>query len=179
LRIIGGKNRGRKLHVPAGVALRPTTDLAKESLFNILNNLIDFENLSVLDLFAGTGGISFEFYSRGSNPVVAVEINPRCTEFIQRTALQLNYSGLSVIKTDVVHFLKQSERKWDLIFADPPYDFQSIPELHDLIFSRKLLNPGGIFVLEHDKSIDLKSAAGFFDHRKYGKVNFSFCVNRR
>jgi 16S rRNA (guanine966-N2)-methyltransferase len=178
LRIIGGNNRGRKIHVPPGISLRPTTDFAKESLFNILNNLIDYQNLAVLDLFAGTGSISYEFYSRGSNPVVAVEINPRCSDFIFRTATQLRYSGLSVVKSDALHYLKQTGTKWDVIFADPPYDFPHIREVYQLVFERKMLRPEGIFILEHDKSLDLKDEPGFFDHRHYGKVNFSFFSNR-
>jgi 16S rRNA (guanine966-N2)-methyltransferase len=179
LRIIGGNNKGRKIHVPHGINLRPTTDFAKESLFNILNNLVDFPGLEVLDLFAGTGSISYEFYSRGSNPVTAIEINPRCTDFIFRTAKQLNYSGLSVVKSEVLHFLKQTGQKWDVIFADPPYDYPYTLEVHHLVFKRKLLQSEGIFILEHDKSLDLKGETGFFDHRHYGKVNFSFFANRK
>jgi len=179
LRIIGGNNKGRKIHVPPGISLRPTTDFAKESLFNVLNNYVDFQNLAVLDLFAGTGNIAYEFYSRGSNPVVAVEINPRCTDFISRTAMQIRYGGLSVVKSDVLQYLKQTRQKWDVIFADPPYDFTQIREVYQLVFEQELLQPEGIFILEHDKNLTLKDEAGFFDHRQYGKVNFSFFINRK
>jgi 16S rRNA (guanine(966)-N(2))-methyltransferase RsmD len=151
--------------------------MAKESLFNILNNLVDFEGLSVLDLFAGTGNISFEFASRGCKTVMSVDISHKCIRFISQVAVQLNYDFLRAIQADYKPFLQRSNQKWDLIFADPPYSLVEQPLIHNLVFENNLLNPGGWLILEHDKHYDFSEYRGFHDHRKYGKVNFSFFNN--
>ncbi len=178
MRIISGSHRGRHIMAPANLPVRPTTDLAKESLFNILNNSIDLEEVSVLDLFAGTGNISYEFASRGSKTVVAVDINLRCTDFIKRTAAMLNFDAIQVIKSNVFGFLKFANRPYDIIFADPPYDMENISLLPDLIFQNNLLNDNGLLIIEHSKDNDFALHPNFSHIRNYGKVNFSFFENK-
>ena len=173
MRIIGGKFRGKQIHTPGNLPVRPTTDFAKEGLFNVLNNLIDFEDLEVLDLFAGTGSISYEFISRGCKEIVGVDIEHKCTKFIYQTAEALNPGCMSVIRADVFAFLKKPQGQFDLIFADPPYELEKIDELPGLVFEKKLLRTDGYFVLEHSRNYDFSSAPGFYQHRKYGNVNFS------
>ncbi len=148
--------------------------MAKEALFNILNNLVDYDVLDVLDLFAGTGNISFEFASRGSNSVTAVDISHKCIRFIQQVAQKLNYDQLKTAHVDFKKYLNRSNRKWDLIFADPPYAMENTPAIYELVFQNNLLKAGGLLVIEHDDHYDFSAFKGFYDHRKYGKVNFSF-----
>jgi 16S rRNA (guanine(966)-N(2))-methyltransferase RsmD len=174
MRIIRGSHGGRKIIAPANLPVRPTTDLAKESLFNILDNHVYFEDIEVLDLFAGTGSISYEFASRGSKSVLAVDIHPRCARFIADTAVRLSFSQLKVIRTSAIGFLQHSSSKFDLIFADPPYDLEGIEQIAILVMERQLLRDGGWLIIEHDKSHDFSSYQGFFQLRNYGKVNFSF-----
>jgi 16S rRNA (guanine(966)-N(2))-methyltransferase RsmD len=174
MRIISGKYRGRQIPVPKNLMVRPTTDFAKEGLFNILSNHFDFGKVKVLDVFAGTGNISFEFISRGANSVLALDNNTKSTEFIRQTAEKFGYTNLLVIRSDYLSFLSSTIKKWDLIFADPPYNMESISEIPTLVLDRQLLNPGGILVIEHDKKINFSSHQFFSDHRVYGKVNFTF-----
>jgi 16S rRNA (guanine(966)-N(2))-methyltransferase RsmD len=174
VRIISGKYRGRQIHTPHDLPVRPTTDFAKESLFNILNNLIDFEEISVLDLFAGTGNVSYEFFSRGAVNIIAVETDSKCVAFINKTIQLLNAGNLEAIRTDVFHYLKQPYESFDIIFADPPYEMEKIKEIPDLIFRSKILKEGGWFILEHSKRHDFSKHEFFDQHRKYGNVNFSF-----
>jgi len=174
MRIIRGTHGGRKILPPSNLPVRPTTDLAKESLFNILENHIYFEDLQVLDLFAGTGSISYEFASRGSKSVLAVDINPRCVKFISETAIKMNFSQLRAIRTSAFSFLQKNSVQYDLIFADPPYDLEGIEMIAELVISRSLLKDGGWLIIEHDKSHDFASFPGFHQVRNYGKVNFSF-----
>ena len=174
MRIIRGSHRGRLIHPPNNLPVRPTTDLAKESLFNILENNFFLQDLSVLDLFSGTGSISYEFASRGSKLVVAVESNTRCSRFITDTAKQLNFTALRTMRVNAFSFLKQTSQKFDIIFADPPYDLEGIELIPQLVFDRKLLAEDGWLVVEHSREKDFKEHPGFFDQRKYGKVNFSF-----
>lgn len=174
MRIISGKNRGRKIIAPTDLPVRPTTDFAKEALFNILSNQITLDGIEILDLFAGTGNISYEFISRNAQKVLAVDNNYKCTKFIQQTADKLNYPNLSVILSDYNAFIKHTSLKWDIIFADPPYDMEEVDKIPDLILSKQLLNPGGFFILEHKKTIDFSHLPFFHSHREYGNVNFSF-----
>jgi 16S rRNA (guanine966-N2)-methyltransferase len=174
VRIISGKYRGRQIHTPNNLPVRPTTDFAKESLFNILNNLVDFEEISVLDLFAGTGNLSYEFFSRGAVTITAVETDPKCVAFISKTAQLLNAGNLTVIKTDVFPYLRRPYESFDIIFADPPYQVENIEEIPDLIFLSKILKEDGWFILEHSKRNDFSKHPFFNQHRRYGNVNFSF-----
>ena len=176
MRIVSGTHRGRILHPPKKLPVRPTTDLAKESLFNILNNMIDFENLKILDLFSGTGNISYEFYSRGSKDITCVEQNFRCVKYIKDTVQLLTMPEVKVVQANVFSFLKNS-LKYDIIFADPPYDIGRYEELTETIINNKLLNQDGILIIEHPKEVYLSQFPGFTQVRNYGKVHFSFFEN--
>jgi len=173
MRIVSGKYRGRKIHTPKNLPVRPTTDLAKESLFNILNNRIDFEEIKVLDLFSGTGNISYEFISRGCEDVTSVEQNFRCVKFIKDTKSQLQMEGLKPVQANVFSFLKHCS-KYDLIFADPPYDFGRYAELTESILQQEILKEGGFLIIEHPRDIELSGFPGYRETRRYGKVHFSF-----
>ena len=166
--------KGRRLIPTENLPVRPTTDMAREGLFNILNNILDYEELSVLDLFSGTGAVSFEFISRGVREVTAIEINSKCTDFIKKSALQFGVNNLHVVRSDVFDLLKRAYKKFDVIFADPPYQLEDLPTLPDLIFERQMLVDGGIFILEHSKEHSFENHPCFWQHRKYGKVNFTF-----
>ena len=148
--------------------------MAKESLFNIIGNHFNLSTISVLDLFTGTGNISYEFVSRGCLQVTALDSDPRCIKFVKQTALKLNYSEITAIRSDCTAFLKHTTRQWDLIFADPPYSMENVEYLPQLIRDNNLLKKGGWLVIEHEKHIEFTDQTGLFDHRKYGKVNFSF-----
>jgi len=174
VRIISGSHKGRVLRPPMGLPVRPTTDLAKESLFNILNNYIDFTEIKVLDLFAGTGNISLEFASRGVISVLSVELNNRCIDYISKTASDYNFKNVSAIRTNVFTFLARPVGKYDIIFADPPYDLEDRAKIPELIFENNWLADDGWFVMEHDKSINFKEHPFFASERRYGKVHFTF-----
>lgn len=148
--------------------------MAKESLFNILENHIDFEDIVALDLFSGTGNISYELVSRGCPRVTAVDENNNCIKFIRDTATKLNMEELLAIRSDVFRFIPMHKMKYDLIFADPPYDSQHYDLLVNLIFEHNLLKEDGMLVVEHNKYIDFKEHPRFVEQRRYGKVNFSF-----
>lgn len=165
------------LHPPKNLPVRPTTDFAKESLFNILNNYLDFDGLKVLDLFSGTGNITFEFVSRGSNNITAVDASFACCEFIKKTiaALQMK-DQVRVVKSDVFTFLNKNLNTYDLIFADPPYDMEpdKFQALAENVFSKNMLKAGGWLIIEHGERISFTEHPFFVEHRKYGNVNFSF-----
>lgn len=173
MRIISGKNKGRKIIAPNNLPVRPTTDFAKEALFNILTNQVDFSEIDVLDLFSGTGNISYEFVSRSAKTVIAVDADLACTNFIRQTALKLNYNNLVVIRSDYSRFISQTNQNWDVIFADPPYDMSEVNSLPLLIQEYGLLKPGGLFILEHKKTLDFSNFKGFQEQRVYGNVKFS------
>jgi len=174
MRIIRGTHRGRKIKAPASLPVRPTTDLAKESLFNILDNHIYFEDVKILDLYAGTGSISFEFASRGSRQIISVDINPGCVRFINETAMQLGFDRIKAVRSSSIGYLNHCSEKFDLIFADPPYDLEGIEEAVNIVFDRHLLNDGGWLIIEHARGKDFSTFPNFFQHRNYGKVNFTF-----
>jgi 16S rRNA (guanine(966)-N(2))-methyltransferase RsmD len=168
---------GRRLiKPPKNLPVRPTTDLAKESLFNILNNKIDFNGKSVLDLFAGTGAISFEFISRGCLPVTSVDLNFHCTKFIKSTSESLKMGNHKIIRSEVFRFLKTNRAKYNIIFADPPYAMDRFSELVRVIFDKNMLHENGLLIVEHPREVDFSNEKHFFEKRKYGKVNFSFFV---
>jgi len=173
MRIIGGKFGRRIIKPPKKLPVRPTTDLAKESLFNILRHKIDFDGKAALDLFAGTGSLSYEFVSRGCASVLSVDQNYKCIQFIKDTVRNFDIQNMQVIRADVFKFLKSTPLKFDIIFADPPYDLPDIENINPCIMEQKLLNDLGILIIEHPGTIDLSAQAGFLEHRKYGHVNFS------
>lgn len=173
MRIISGKFRGRRIITPPNLPVRPTTDLAKESLFNILRNQIDFEQISVLDLFAGTGSISFEFISRGAQRVTSVDKDEKCIDFMKKTQTELKINNLFALRQDVFVFLGRSQMKFDLVFADPPYDLKQFKIIPNLVLDNFLVE-GGFFILEHPKEYSFKNHPMFSDQRNYGKVNFTF-----
>jgi len=174
VRIISGSHRGRKIIAPNSLPVRPTTDMAKESLFNILHNKLDLDGLDVLDLFAGIGSISFEFASRGAGSVTAVDINYSCIKFISDTADKLDLNQIKTLKGNVFKILRRLNGSYDIIFADPPYDLDGIEDIPDLVYQNNLLKKGGILIIEHPSGIDFSLQSGFEQHRKYSRVNFSF-----
>lgn len=174
MRIIGGKYSKRIIKPPKNLPVRPTTDLAKESLFNILNNKTSFEDKVALDLFAGTGSLSYEFESRGCLQVLSIDVNFKCIKFIKQTAKDFGMESIRPIRSDVFRFIKSTKLKFDLIFADPPYQMDNINELSIEIFAHNLLNRDGWLIIEHPKEVDLSEQEFFVEHRKYGHVNFSF-----
>jgi 16S rRNA (guanine966-N2)-methyltransferase len=173
MRIIGGTHRSRKIEAPRNLPLRPTTDFAKESLFNILENQFDLQELSVLDLFSGTGAISFEFASRGSKRIVAVEKNYACFGFIKRRSIEFGFDSILSYKADAFRYLETTTETFDLIFADPPYDLPGIEKIPTLVFGRQLLKEGGRLIIEHGSKTSFSKEERFLDKRTYGDVNFS------
>ena len=174
MRIISGIYGGRRLSPPKNITARPTTDFAKESLFNLLNNRMDLEGIDMLDLFAGTGGIGIECISRGAREVTAVEIAHVQQNWIISCCKQLGIRNLSVIRGDVFKFLSACRTKYDLIFADPPYALDELPTLPDVILEREVLKEDGWLVIEHGKDTDFTSHPRHIETRTYGSVHFSF-----
>lgn len=174
MRIISGKYKGRTINPPRNLKARPTTDFAKENLFNVLNNLIDFEACDVLDLFSGTGSISYEFASRGARSVTSVEINPVHYNFIRQTAQQLGITNLHPVKANVFLYLKSCPKQFDVIFSDAPYDLEGSEEVIREVFTRDLLREEGILIFEHSKKMDFSTYEHFWQLRSYGSVQFSF-----
>jgi 16S rRNA (guanine966-N2)-methyltransferase len=174
LRIISGKYKGRRITPPSNFSARPTTDYARESLFNILNNRIDFESINILDLFSGTGSISYEFASRGAVAVHLVEKDPKHISFIRKMVKEMEFTNIKPIHIDVKAYLKACNFKYDIVFADPPYNLPWLDTLPDLITSAGILKEDGFLILEHPKDISFSSHKLFFEHRNYGGVNFSF-----
>ncbi len=175
MRIISGIYKSRRILAPSKLPVRPTTDMAKEALFNILNNRYYFDEIAVLDLFSGTGNISYEFGSRGTTKLTAVDADFGCIQFIDKTAIELSLP-ITTIKSDAYLFLEKTNARFDIIFTDPPYDMslEDFQRLPDLIFENKLLNKGGLLVIEHGKQTDLSSLPNFSEKRKYGSNVFSF-----
>lgn len=179
MRIISGKHKGRKLRAPIIDEIRPTTDFAKTGLFNVLNNIVDFENLVVLDLFSGFGNIAFEFASRGAQYVDSVDIHPQSIQFIKKFA-NTTQMPVNTYQTDVLQYLQKCYQKYDIIFADPPYEQPEIlNQVLEVIDKKDLLKPAGIIILEHNDKISFSEHPYLFDERKYGKVRFSFFRKER
>lgn len=171
--IIRGKYGRRRFDVPSNISARPTTDFARENIFNVLENLTDLEDADCLDLFAGTGAISFEFLSRECRHVTAVEKASTQWRFISQVAQRLNVDNFTLIRGDVFRFVATCTGKFDIIFADPPYDLPRFGEIPSLILSSKMLREGTIFVIEHSRNYDFSNLPHFLEHRVYGSVNFS------
>ena len=198
MRIIGGRLKGKTILPPNNYAARPTTDFAKEGLFNMLINEFDIEEISVLDLFSGTGSISMEFASRGCSDIISIEMNPLHTRFIKQCSQTFKIRGMQVIRHNVFDFIKICTKSFDIIFADPPYDLEGLDTLPDRIFGlkpeelsvipekfseiseknekkiKKLVKKGGYFILEHPKAYSFENHPLFIKEKKYGNVHFSF-----
>jgi len=175
MRIISGTFKGRRIQAPKNLPVRPTTDMSKEALFNILNNQFDFSELRILDLFSGTGNISYEFASRGSKPITSVDGNFGCVQFIRRTAAEFDMD-IHPIKSDVFSFLEKAKGPFDIIFADPPYDLaqKDFEKISILVFQNELLNEDGLMVIEHSKHTKLDHMSHFSYQKNYGGSVFSF-----
>ena len=174
MRIISGRYRGRTIQPPRNLRARPTTDFAKENLFNVLVNIVDFEELDVLDLFSGTGSISYEFASRDARSVTSVELNSVHHNFIRQTARELGFDNFYAVKANAFLYLKSCAKQFDLIFSDSPYDLEGSEEVVKLVFERELLREGGILIFEHSKDKDFSQHENFWQLRSYGSVQFSF-----
>jgi 16S rRNA (guanine966-N2)-methyltransferase len=176
MRIVSGKYKGRRLELPKNFKARPTTDFAKENLFNILGNFIDWEDMKALDLFGGTGSISFELISRGCSQVTCIEKFPPNYSFIEKTKKLLEADDLKVFKMDVFKFLDVCKDQYDFIFADPPYDLPFLEEVPKLVLDKNLIKDGGVFIMEHSKENNFTSLPFYKETRVYGSVNFSIFI---
>lgn len=174
MRIISGKYKGRHFDVPRNFKARPTTDFAKENLFNILNNMVDYEEMAVLDFFAGTGSISLEFLSRGCKAVTSVEMDTMHAAHLKKTFVALGDDAWSVVRDDVFRYIRRSPASYDMVFADPPYALKELKSIPDRVLESNLLKHGGMLVFEHGKDYDFSEHPCFFRHVAYGSVNFSF-----
>ncbi len=175
MRIISGKYKGRRLSPPKNLPVRPTTDMSKEALFNVLNNHFNFEGLKVLDLFSGTGNISYEFASRGSNNITCVDADFGCIKYIKQTATEFDFN-IAAIKSDVLGYISKCKSNYDIIFADPPYalDQKTFDKIVLAIFDKNLLNPEGMMIIEHSKYTKLDHLLHFSFKKSYGGSIFSF-----
>ena len=175
MRIISGIHKGRRIIAQKKLPVRPTTDRSKEAIFNILQNQYYWENSSVLDLFSGTGSISYEFGSRGVKNIIAVDQNKMCVDFIRKTSVSLKLP-IRVIQMDVIKYLSSVKKSFDLIFADPPYNIETeqYTQIVKTVFSNQLLNNQGVLIIEHSERKDLEKNFGFVQSRKYGSNVFSF-----
>lgn len=176
MRIIRGKYGRRRFDVPHNITARPTTDFARENLFNVLENFDGFEGKTACDLFAGTGAVSFEFLSRGCGYVTAVEKAGIQASFIKKVAEKLGDSNLHIVKGDVFRFLENCNTQYDYIFADPPYDHPRFDEIPGIILGSKLIKEGSVVIIEHSKERDFSLLPGFNQRRAYGSVNFSIFI---
>lgn len=180
MRIISGKYGRRRFDVPTNITARPTTDMARENLFNVLAGVVDLEGKTALDLFAGTGAVSFEFLSRGCAHVTAVEKARVQSEFIKRVAQQLGDPNLTMIRGEVFRFLSTCRQPYDVIFADPPYDMPRFADVPKLVLDSPLVHDGTLFIMEHPAEHDFSMLPHFSQQRVYGKVNFSlFAVHEQ
>lgn len=173
MRIITGIYKGRHFEIPHTFKARPTTDFAKENIFNVLRGYLDFDGSVALDLFSGTGSISLEMLSRGCRQVVSVEADRDHARFIRQCIAKIGADNHTLIQGDVFRFVKSCHQQFDFIFADPPYALPELPTLPELVFKAGMLKPGGVFVFEHGKKNDFSQHPNFVEHREYGSVNFS------
>lgn len=174
MRVIGGSLKGIRLSAPAKLPARPTTDLAKEAIFNILQNSYELENCSVLDLFSGIGSISIEFASRGAQKVDSVDKHPGSVNWIKSVAKKYELTCLNTFQSDYSKYIEQCKEKYDIIFADPPYDMPNIAQIATKIQQKQLLDKDGILIIEHPSLLKMEQQAGFVETRKYGYSSFSF-----
>jgi 16S rRNA (guanine(966)-N(2))-methyltransferase RsmD len=174
MRIIGGKLKGLRLNPPRDLPVRPTTDMAKEALFNILQNQIEFEGIRVLDLFSGTGNISMEFASRSASQVISVDRSVHCVNYLKDASRRHHLDNIKAYNEDVFKFLQHETDQFDLVFADPPYDMNKLREIPGIIFDRNLLTPGGLLIVENQSMQNLSKHPAFVEQRRYGNSSFSF-----
>ena len=174
MRIISGKYKGRAIDPPKNLRARPTTDFAKENLFNVLGNLLDYGECDVLDLFAGTGSIGYEFASRGARSVTSVEINAVHYDFIRRTARELGCERFYPVKANAFLYLKSCPKRFGVIFSDAPYDLAGSERIIDLVLEKDLLEDDGMLIFEHSRKFDFSGHRAFWQLRSYGSVQFSF-----
>lgn len=174
MRIISGEFKGRVISPPKNLRARPTTDFAKENLFNVLQGMVDFEECDVLDLFAGTGSISYEFASRGARSITSVEINSVHHSFIKRTAAEFGIKNLYAVKANAFLYLKSCTKRFDIIFSDAPYDLDGSEQIVELVFAKEILEEDGLFIFEHSKGVKFDDHPRFVQSRSYGSVQFSF-----
>lgn len=174
MRIVGGTHRGRRINAPKSLPIRPTTDFAKEGLFNVLHHQIELENINVLDLFGGSGNISYEFASRGAAIILTIDLNMQCINFINKTASAFDFKNIRTIKGDVFKLTNRLNDEFDIIFADPPYGLDKLTELPDLLLSNKLLRDDGLLIVEHPKEVQFNDHKNFRFMKTYGNVNFTF-----
>ena len=174
MRIVSGTHKSKRIYAPKNLPVRPTTDMAKESLFNILNNDYYFDEIRILDLFSGTGNISYEFASRGTQQILCVDQNLNCIRFIQKTAEELGFKAITTLKADVFEFVTKHKQEYDVIFADAPYDIEGLESVIENIFKHDLLANNGVLILEHPKEQDFSELPNYINKRRYGNVNFSF-----
>lgn len=174
MRVITGKYKGRHFDIPRDFKARPTTDFAKENLFNVLRGYVDFEGSQALDLFAGTGSITAELLSRGCEKVTSIEADREHYAFITNVLRKIGAENCRLLRGDALRFIRTSKQQYDIIFADPPYQLPELPQIPQMVMEADMLRPGGVFVLEHGKTNDFSAHPWFFDHRTYGSVNFSF-----
>lgn len=173
MRIVGGIYKRRRFDVPKSFKARPTTDFAKENIFNVIDNYIDLEDATALDLFAGTGNITFEVISRGCERITSVEKDAHHAAFIAKVAKELKTDKMNLIRGDVFKYLNSTNAKFDFIFADPPYALKELESVPRIILKKDMLNDGGLFIMEHSKDNDFSKLPYFCEHRVYGSVNFS------
>lgn len=173
MRIITGIYKGRHFEIPRTFKARPTTDFAKENIFNVMNSYLDFDGATALDLFSGTGSISLELVSRGCSRVISVEQDRQHHAFIAQCVRSLGTDACTPLRTDAFRFIKACKVKFDFIFADPPYALETLPEIPRMVMEKDMLNDGGVFVFEHGKRNDFSALPWLVEHRAYGSVNFS------
>ena len=174
MRIIGGNLRGKRITPPANYQARPTTDFAKEGLFNMLANEFDFGEIAVLDLFSGTGSISYEFASRGCSDIISIEMNPLHTRFIKQCVTQFKIRGMQVTRYNAFEFIDICRKRFDIIYADPPYSIQGLDTIPERIFANGLVKENGYLILEHPGTFDFTGHPCFVKEKRYGNVHFSF-----
>ncbi|MBV2247851.1 MAG: RsmD family RNA methyltransferase [Lentimicrobium sp.] len=173
MRIVSGTHKSRHIHAPKNLPVRPTTDIAKEAIFNVLVNHFDLESVNVLDLFAGTGNISYEFASRGAAGITSVDNNLYCVDFIRKIASDLGFGALLAFRADAFRYLANTEGTYDIIFCDPPFDMEEVEAIPGLVFEHQRLKLEGWLIVEHSRDHDFSQFPHFYQLRKYGKVNFS------
>ncbi len=175
MRIIGGQLKGRIFRAPSHLPVRPTTDMAKEALFNILGNQYEFDSCRVLDLFSGTGSVGIEFASRGAMHIDLIDRHPACIHWLKSLCKEFNLNQIEIIKADVFKWLKNKcQEPYDIIFADPPYDLKNLADIPKLVFENNYLKSNGLMILEHPSYLKFDNLSNFKDKRKYGNSTFSF-----